>query len=106
NFNVLVGGSNGLNFSPNQIQGAQIGDTVTFIFGARNHTVTQSSFQNPCTFNGVGADSGFFPSTNDLSTDNTDGAPVIQYDITSTDPQFFYCKQSMHCMQGMVFELN
>jgi hypothetical protein len=106
NFNVLVGGNNGLAFSPNQVSDVKLGDTLTFIFGNRNHTVTQSSFQNPCTYNGVGADSGFMPSSNNLTSNNTDGAPVIQYDITTLEPQFFFCEQSMHCMRGMVFEIN
>lgn len=45
---VIVGGPNKLIFSPANIT-AQVGDTITFQFMQKNHTVTQSSFANPCT---------------------------------------------------------
>ena len=43
---VIVGGTT-LTFSPSNIT-AQPGDTITFEFHQKNHTVTQSSFANPC----------------------------------------------------------
>ena len=44
---VVVGGPDILAFSPSNVT-AQIGDTVTFQFRQKNHTVTQSTFAAPC----------------------------------------------------------
>ena len=44
---VTVGGSAGLVYSPEYIT-ANVGDTVVFQFGTKNHTLTQSSFAQPC----------------------------------------------------------
>lgn len=63
---VTVGGPNKLIFDPATVT-AQIGDTITFVFQQKNHTVTQSTFANPCqslretSTNGqVGFDSGLY----------------------------------------------
>ena len=45
--NVMVGGSAGLVYTPDQIT-ANVGDVVIFTFGVKNHTVSQSSFAQPC----------------------------------------------------------
>lgn len=106
NFNVLVGGANGLTYSPDQVE-AEPGDTVSFIFGDSNHTVTQStSFTNPCQHTEGDASSGFVPSQNVLDTVDTTGSPILQYTVNSTDAQFFFCGQADHCAQGMVFAIN
>jgi plastocyanin len=62
---VIVGGTT-LIFEPSNIT-AQPGDTITFEFHQKNHTVTQSSFANPCqmlasnsTSGQVGFDSGLY----------------------------------------------
>lgn len=47
---VVVGGQD-LVYTPNQIN-ASIGDTVTFQFNVKNHSATQSTFNNPCTKSG------------------------------------------------------
>lgn len=44
---VMVGGTAGLVYSPEYVY-ANVGDTIVFQFGAKNHTVTQSSFAQPC----------------------------------------------------------
>lgn len=61
---ILVGGPNKLFFDPANIT-AQAGDTITFQFMQKNHTATQSTFQEPCidltqtsTSGQVGFDSG------------------------------------------------
>lgn len=61
---VVVGGPNILAFSPSNIT-ADVGDTVTFEFHEKNHTVTESSFNTPCralsstnTTGQIGFDSG------------------------------------------------
>ncbi|TGJ85369.1 hypothetical protein E0Z10_g3409 [Xylaria hypoxylon] len=98
---VQVGGSAGLAYSPSEIQAA-VGDMVIFTFMAANHTVTQSSFAKPCDPLEGGMDSKFVP--------NKDNAvvppPQVAFQVTGTEPQWFYCKQSGHCGKGMTFSIN
>jgi plastocyanin len=63
---VTVGGPGQLVYNPSNIT-AQVGDTVTFQFMQKNHTVTASSFAAPCralsqtsTTGQVGFDSGLY----------------------------------------------
>jgi len=98
--NVNVGAS-GLVFSPPSFV-APNNTVVTFYFAdGINHSVTQSSFANPCTYlaaNGsspAGFDSGL-----------TKGK---QWSITITNdarPIWFYCKAGKHCGMGMVGAIN
>jgi hypothetical protein len=44
---VTVGGSAGLVYTPEYVY-ANVGDVVIFDFGTKNHTLTQSSFAEPC----------------------------------------------------------
>lgn len=44
---VTVGGSAGLVYTPEYIS-ANINDVVVFNFGVHNHTLTQSTFAQPC----------------------------------------------------------
>jgi plastocyanin len=44
---ITVGANGQLSYNPPNITAA-IGDTVTFEFHPKNHTVTQSSFNDPC----------------------------------------------------------
>ncbi|KAF8237343.1 hypothetical protein L208DRAFT_1389333 [Tricholoma matsutake] len=84
------------------------GTTVTFRFtGAPgNHTVTQSTFANPCNPVSGGFDSGWvvIPATNVSRTP--------EWNLTITDdtkPIWFYCKQLLptpHCAAGMVGAIN
>lgn len=52
---VLVGDGGSLSFNPSNLS-AQVGDTITFEFRAKNHTITQSTFNSPCSL--LGASSG------------------------------------------------
>lgn len=61
---VIVGGPGNLTYGPSNIT-AQVGDTVTFEFHQKNHTVTASSFAAPCralgtTAGEAGFDSGLY----------------------------------------------
>jgi plastocyanin len=61
---VIVGGLGKLTYEPSNIT-AQVGDTVTFEFRQKNHTVTASSFAAPCralsaTTGEAGFDSGLY----------------------------------------------
>ena len=104
-FQVMVGGG-GLTFTPAETV-AQIGDTVTFVFNAKNHTVTQSSFVAPCTrFRNAttkrnGFDSGFKP----VAPGTTD-LPTMQLRITTAEPIWLFCAQGNHCASGMVASIN
>lgn len=55
---VMVGGTAGLTYQPDQITAA-VGDMVVFTFMSANHTVTQSGFASPCVAMAGGMDSGF-----------------------------------------------
>ncbi|KAL8911902.1 MAG: hypothetical protein Q9172_007587 [Xanthocarpia lactea] len=64
---VMVGGDAGLIFSPNTLT-AKPGDMVEFTFMSMNHTVTQSTFPEPCKKMDGGADSGFLANPNNTIT--------------------------------------
>ncbi|KAL8649523.1 MAG: hypothetical protein Q9226_005547, partial [Calogaya cf. arnoldii] len=66
---VMVGGEAGLIFSPNTLT-AMPGDLVEFTFMSKNHTLTQSTFAEPCKKMKEGVDSGFLP-----NADNTLSPP-------------------------------
>jgi len=103
---VIVGGST-LTFQPSNIT-AQPGDTITFEFQQKNHTVTQSSFASPCqmlsstsTSGQVGFDSGFMPVSANATT-----FPTYTVQVNDTSPIWAYCRQVSHCGEGMVFAAN
>lgn len=103
---VVVGGASGLVFTPNQVTAA-VGDTVTFEFQSKNHTVTQSAFATPCTLltnttsNQVGFDSGFVP-----VAANATEFPAWTLQVTASTPLWAFCRQTGHCEQGMVMSIN
>jgi plastocyanin len=104
---VIVGGSDGLVFNPSNIT-ALPRDVVVFEFHQKNHTVTQSSFADPCrklnVNNTIGFDSDFMP----VSADATN-FPTWNLTVNDTAPIWAYCRQqipSSHCGAGMVFAIN
>jgi len=99
NIQVQVGAS-GLTFTPSSVN-ASISDTVTFVFNPKNHTVTQSTFAAPCQPMSGGVDSGFQP----VAT-NAANVPSFSVTVNNTTPIWFYCRQTSHCEQGMVFAIN
>ncbi|KAJ6534341.1 hypothetical protein B0H19DRAFT_1039261 [Mycena capillaripes] len=104
NILVQVGAGNGLTFSPSNISAAT-GDTVSFQFLNKNHSVTQSSFASPCEPLAGGIDSGFQP-----VAANAADIPEFSFDITDGSKQFFFfSKQTVpvnECNRGMVFSIN
>ncbi|KAI0034497.1 Cupredoxin, partial [Vararia minispora EC-137] len=99
---VMVGMS-GLTFTPPSITAAA-GDTVTFIFYPKNHTVTQSTFAAPCTKMANGIASGFQPVQAGAAN-----VPAMTVTVNDTNPLWFYCGQTSpvsHCGNGMVFAVN
>ncbi|KAF9466673.1 hypothetical protein BDZ94DRAFT_1157529 [Collybia nuda] len=112
---IIVGADGLLTYNPANISAA-IGDTVTFEFHPKNHTVTQSSFSNPCQpladtslTGAVGFKSGLYSRTNDpskpVAADATE-FPTFQITINDTAPIWGYCGQVNHCGAGMVFSIN
>ena len=101
---VEVGTFNGkVQYVPNQVNAA-VGDVVEFDFLAKSHSLTQSEFLTPCTYNG-----GFDTGLNQMNPKNQSGLFVIPFEVKTDKPQWFYCKQQMptpHCFSGMVFGLN
>jgi len=101
NVNVVVGAGGALVYNPSDITAAN-GTSVTFVF-AQNvpHSVTQSTFANPCTYlaAGNGSSAGF---DSGLQTGK-------QFTITITndqEPVWFFCKAPQHCGLGMVGSIN
>ncbi|KAL5533378.1 hypothetical protein ACEPAF_5154 [Sanghuangporus sanghuang] len=101
-FDVTVGGPGIIAYNPPFVSGAQPGDQVVFTFKQKNHTVTRSTFDNPCSPAPGGFDTGFIP----VGADVTEGFPTQVLQITDTNPIWVYCRQSGHCQQGMVFAVN
>jgi len=101
---VLVGDAGGLTFTPPSVT-AVSGDTINFEFRSKNHSVTQSSFANPCTFlttPSPGVDSGFQPVAAGATS-----FPAWSFTIDDpSTPLWFFCAQTGHCKAGMVFAVN
>ena len=62
-----------LGYNPESIT-ANVGDVVEFQVMQKNHTVTQSTFAEPCKAMEGGMDSGFMP--------NPDGAAGVTWNMT------------------------
>ncbi|PAV23312.1 hypothetical protein PNOK_0038000 [Pyrrhoderma noxium] len=101
-FNVTVGGPGVLRYDPPFIQNAVANDQVVFIFKQKNHTATQSSFNDPCSPLSGGFDSGFKPVADSVSED----FPTVTVNVPDANPRWVYCRQANHCQQGMVFAIN
>ncbi|GJJ12577.1 hypothetical protein Clacol_006820 [Clathrus columnatus] len=101
---VVVGMNGTLTFQPDSIS-ADVNDTVTFQFVSKNHTVTQSTFKDPCDKEPNGFDEPF----NQVVTNTTTQFPIITLLINDTRPVWVYCPQKIganHCQRGMVFAIN
>ncbi|KAL9107764.1 MAG: hypothetical protein Q9227_007386 [Pyrenula ochraceoflavens] len=103
-FYVTVGAGGKLVYNPDRIDNAKKDDVIIFNFRKANHTVTQSNFDTPCTYNG-GFDTGF----NQFNPNDVDGINVSFTVPDDSKPLWFYCKQknpTSHCQAGMVFGIN
>ncbi|KAI5789584.1 hypothetical protein FPQ18DRAFT_341477 [Pyronema domesticum] len=95
-FTVSVGGPPSLT--------APVGSVIIFDFLARNHSVTESTFDSPCARLTGGFNSGFKPNAANIPR-------LVRFalEVDSEKPRFFYCAQknpTPHCQAGMVFALN
>jgi plastocyanin len=94
--------NNGLHYDPENVV-AQVGDMVVFHFLPKNHTVVQSSFDDPCQPIDDGKFSGFNYATNDTESEN-----VYSFIVQDTKPFWYYCSQPVgeHCRSGMSGVIN
>lgn len=100
---VEVGMQEQLLFNPSQVQ-ALVGDVVLFRFHRSNHSVTESSLQEPCVKAVGGFDSGF----GHFKMQETPN-DFVAFNVKNGDPRWFFCAQTLptdHCQAGMVFGLN
>jgi len=104
---VRVGSSNGtLAYFPNNLKAA-VGDMIQFQFAPANHTVTQSTFDQPCApinmfnKNVTGFYSGFMPVSASSTT-----TPTYTIMVQNTTPMWIYCSQGKHCQNGMTMVVN
>jgi len=96
----VIVGNGALTFNPPQVTAA-VGDIVSFEFHPKNHTLTQSTFDNPCTPLAGGVDSKYQP----VAAAATQ-FPVYSFRINEVVPLWFYCAQGAHCQAGMVMAIN
>jgi plastocyanin len=75
---------------------ASVGDTVKFIWGANNHTVTKSSQLSLCNKTG---DTPFVSGTQNKTF-------VFTQVVNDTNPTFYYCGTPTHCQKGMFGIIN
>ncbi|KAF8271144.1 Cupredoxin [Lactarius quietus] len=100
NITVTVASGGSLVYNPSNFTAAN-GTSVTFVFANAPHSVTQSSFEDPCTYlaaaNGSsgGFDSGLQTGKEFTITITNDQAPI-----------WFFCKEANHCGSGMVGSIN
>lgn len=75
---------------------ASVGDTVKFIWGANNHTVTKSSQLDLCN-----------KTSDALFTSGTQNKTfVFTQVVNDTNPTFYYCGTPTHCQKGMFGIIN
>ncbi|KND91033.1 hypothetical protein TOPH_04409 [Tolypocladium ophioglossoides CBS 100239] len=89
----------GLKYDPPSLT-AQVGTAIQFNFFPKNHTVTQSSFGDPCHPLEGGFFSGFVP------VKDSPSGTSFTITVTDTKPIWFYCGQGSHCQSGMVGAIN
>ncbi|KAJ7106362.1 hypothetical protein C8R44DRAFT_681267 [Mycena epipterygia] len=102
---MLVDVGPGFQFLPSTIAAAN-GSIVLFQSNGSpgNHSITQSSFTQPCVPLSGGLDSGF------RQVASGDGVPVWNFTVTDDKtPLWFFCRRLVpvsHCNAGMVFVVN
>jgi len=75
-------------FAPTSVP-ASIGDSISFTFLSGNNTVTQSSFDTPCTESSLAIDSGFV-----FVPPNATTFPHFSFSVESQPPFWFYSRQT------------
>ncbi|KAL8949091.1 MAG: hypothetical protein Q9222_004781, partial [Ikaeria aurantiellina] len=95
-----------LTFEPNNLQAAA-GSMVQFHFYPKNHSVVQSTFDQPCQpiQNNMPSSPGFFSGFMPVKPDAA-MMPSYTIMVNDTKPIWYYCSQGKHCQQGMVGVIN
>jgi plastocyanin len=100
---VTVGDGSKLEFNPPSVTAA-VGDIIEFEFKTKNHSVSQSTFAQPCQFKSGGVDSGFRATAADATS-----FAKWSFEVKTTEALWFFCAQlapADHCQKGMVFAIN
>jgi len=97
---VSVGQEGALSFNPDSLT-ADVGDLIEFHFfsGSGGHSVVSSTFASPCVAETGAFFSGYIPG-------NDQGTTTFVVNVTSTDPIWFFCSLSTHCIGGMSGVVN
>ncbi|TFK26946.1 hypothetical protein FA15DRAFT_245433 [Coprinopsis marcescibilis] len=102
---TVIVGLEGSFFNPPTLS-AGLGDTISFVFAGEIHTVTQSTFEDPCAPLAGGFNSGLAGRAR-----NSSRTPPV-WDLKVTDvssPIWFFCqanRPAFHCSAGMVGVIN
>lgn len=92
----------GLSMEPENVV-AEVGDLIEFRFMPKNHSIVQSSFDEPCKPLTGGVFSGFnFP------IDAGEANKTFTFTVKDKEPFWYYCSQKNgdHCNKGMVGVIN
>ncbi|KAL2064434.1 hypothetical protein VTL71DRAFT_4928 [Oculimacula yallundae] len=92
-------GKGGNIYTPNDIK-AEIGTNIEFSFFPMNHTVTESSFKDPC----QPLENGFFSTF--VPTRDSPSGSTFTITVKDKKPIWLYCGQGRHCQTGMVAAIN
>jgi plastocyanin len=95
NIHQVTVGKGGLVFTPDTIN-AVPGDTIEFTFAQAIHSVTRSSFSDPCQAVTTDAVWSGFPATSEM----------FALKVNDTNPIWLYCSQVSHCQSGMAMVVN
>lgn len=98
----IMAGQKGLQFVPPTVN-AVLNEQITIWFFAKNHSITETSLEDPCTaLPGKSSfDSGFIS----VSMNATE-YPTQILTVNTLKPIYFACVQKMHCELGMVGGIN
>ncbi|GLB44608.1 hypothetical protein LshimejAT787_1702350 [Lyophyllum shimeji] len=97
-------GKKGVGFDPSVIHPV-FGDTIKWEFRSGQHSVVQSTFDNPCTPMPGGLNTGVFTVSDSLAVD-APGLPSYSVQVNGTDPAWFFDEASGQCNQGAVLAVN
>ncbi|KAK7435911.1 hypothetical protein VKT23_015753 [Stygiomarasmius scandens] len=108
-FTVGVGkdentGHKGIGFDPSVIYPV-VGDEIVFEFRSGQHSVVQSSYDNPCAPSNGGFDTGV-QSVPDSTPVDADGLPTVTLSVTDTQPMWFFDQAGGECQQGGILAVN
>ena len=94
---VIVAPQQGvLRFVPFAVN-ASVGDTIKFMWGANNHTVTEGSALLPCNKSGT---------VDSFASGLQQKDFVFERVVNTTEPTYYFCNAPTHCQKGMFGIIN